>query len=516
MANFTDFLELTLPEFKEFVNSWHTPLNQNFEDLDDFLKDLHAALVGTGSSSMWASLRGSLASLAARLDVSIEADGTLDISGSPSVIDLATSATRGAFASPKARFNTADFKLFDARQPFVGDRFTPIPTAGPTAGFPEADLDPAIAFRTADFGAKTGKPISAPHIPWSPGLVLGGANPLITGLGVGQVRISADAPPAVFNIDGFLFRMREIVDLDWNLIDGGVAPANNEYVWIFIDRNNSGYNNAIYRYNAPGGGGFAAKDLRKLQQGTGTGATSGAVFTATGSLFNTAAFGKVKPGDTLVITSGAAAGSYIVEVLDGVTPDTKFTVRGGGLITSTGANWHILDNAHPNIGAAVTDTDPTTQPPFVAGRVYIARAQHQTGGNPINIVTFNAGGVYDSGWVTVTAGVDFPLALTHNLGAMPTDIQVWFRLSATAVAIYRPMVRRQVVTNFDTGNATVEPGDVSTATLLFQSATVHASEVALTVSLLNATTLPAKPVALFTDSGGTDQAVGQIRVIARR
>lgn len=512
MPQFTTFLELTLPEFKEFVNSWHQPVNQNFEEIDDFLQDIHAALVGTGSSAQWASLRGTLANLAARLDVSIEPDGTLDISGSPSIIDLSTSAVRGQFSSPTDRFNDGDFDIFDARQPFVGGRFVPIPTAGPTAGFPEENIDPGMAIRAADFSAKTGRPISSPKMPWSPGLVTGGANPLIAGLGIGQVRISADSPPAVFDIDGYVFRMREIIDLDWNLL----TPANNQYVWIYISRDEADYNNANFRYTAPGGGPVATKDLRKLQQGTGTGSTSGSTFTATGTLFNTAAFGKVKAGDTLVITSGPAAGSYVIDALDGVLPDTKFTVRGIFKAASSGVNWHILDNAHPNIGAVLTDTTTTTLPAFAPGRVYIARAQHQSGGNPINIVTFLAGGVYDSGWITVTASIDFPLSLTHNLGQFPTDVEVWFRTGATATQIYEPRVRRQVVTNFDTANATVEPGDVSIASLLFPSAHVHTTDVALTVTLLNATTLPAKPVALFTDSGGTDQTVGQIRVIARR
>src|SRR5689334_20190430 len=97
MASFTDFLALTLPELNEFVNTWHQPVNQNMELIDDFLSDLHASLVGSSATSTWADLRGSLASLAARLDVSINADGTLDISGSAEVLGMATSAVKGTF-----------------------------------------------------------------------------------------------------------------------------------------------------------------------------------------------------------------------------------------------------------------------------------------------------------------------------------------------------------------------------------------------------------------------------------
>lgn len=512
MPKYTAFLELALPEFNEFRNSWHTVVNQNMEDVDDFCKDLHAALVGTGSSSMWTDLIGSMDSLAERLAVSLEDDGTIDITGTPGIMDMATSAVKGGFTTPSGRLNDGDFEIFDSRQPMVGARFTPIPTAGPSAAFPPAaGIDPGIAFRAADFSARTGRPHASPPTPFAPGLVMGGANPLITGLGVGQVRITADAPAAVFNIDGYVFRLREILDLDWTLL----APANNAYVWIFVDRNEGTYNNANFKYSAPSGGAFATKDLRKLQSGTGTGTTSGSTFTATGTLFNTAAFGKVKEGDTLVITSGAAQGRYVVNALDGTTPDTKLTVR-GTMPTSANINWYIEDKACPNVGAVVTDTTTTTLPPFVAGRVYIARAQHQTGGAPINIVTFAAGGVHDSGWTTVDASADFPLTVTHNLGVVPSQIEIWCRASASAAEIYEPYVQRTVVTDVDTSNTSLDPGDITTAVLLFRSLVARSSELATVVRLQNATTTPSKPAALFTDSGGTDVTVGQIRVIARR
>ena len=515
MATFTTFLELTLPELNEFVNTWHQPVNQNMELIDDFLDDLHESLVGTSATSTWADLRGTLGSLAARLDVSIAADGTLNISGSDEILNMATSAVTGAFSDPSARLDDGDFEVFDARQPVVGSRFSPIPGVGPTAGFPPEKLDSGIALRTADFGATADKPISGPHVPWAAGLMTGGANPLIAGIGIGQVRISADTSPAVFNVDGYIFRLREIIDFDWNMINGGGAPSNNQYVWMFVDRNEGGYNNANYRYNAPGGSGFAAKDLRKLQAGTANGTTSVSTFTCAAALFNTAAFAKVKSGDTLVITSGAAAGSYVINALDGTTPDTKLTIKGKFKAATTGISWYVRDTAMPNIGAVVTDTTTTTLPPYVAGRVYFARARHNTGGNPTAIVTFTAGGVFDSGWVAVDAGADFPYTVTHDLGRLPSDVQVWFRVNATG-RIYRGVVKRQLVTNVDEGNTTLDPGDTKKVDLLLPSHFIDSDEIDVVVNILNASTDPSKPVALFTDSGGTDQAVGEMRVIARR
>ena len=40
MPTSTTFLNLTLPELNEFVDSWHTVVNGNMETLDDFLDDL--------------------------------------------------------------------------------------------------------------------------------------------------------------------------------------------------------------------------------------------------------------------------------------------------------------------------------------------------------------------------------------------------------------------------------------------------------------------------------------------
>ena len=59
MPQYSSFLNLTLPELNEFVDSWNEPINQNFEDIDDWVKDLHDNLVATGTGSVWASLRGS-------------------------------------------------------------------------------------------------------------------------------------------------------------------------------------------------------------------------------------------------------------------------------------------------------------------------------------------------------------------------------------------------------------------------------------------------------------------------
>lgn len=500
MPKFTDFLKLTLGEFKEFVNSWHKPINQNFEDIDDWLKGLHDELVGTGSDPDYADLRGDLNSLADRLNVSINPDGTIDPTNSPDILNMATSAVDGVFSSPRDRLDAKDLQTFEARQPFSGDRFAPIPLSGPAAGFPYEDIDSGIAVRTGHRGSTA---LASPHIPPAQGLIMGNAS-LVAPLSIGQVRLTGDTPPAVFNIDGYIFRIREIIDFDWN----DLGPSNGQWVWIFVERTEAQYNNGSYRYSALSGSAFAAKDLRKLQFGS-DGIASNSTFSSASAVFNTGGakmFGKVRSGDILVIESGLAAGEYVINALDGTTPETKLTIKGTFKANVSGAAWHVIDRAHPNIGAVLTAAN--VLPPQVAGRAYIARAVHSSSGSPTGIVNFAMGGVVDTGWIEVDATTDFPLDLDpHNLGAVPTSIEIWCRTDENATEIYPAMVRRSVVT--DTAGPT-------SATFLFPSFHIRSSDTQITLILQNASTVPLVDAAIFTDSAGVDHAEAQIRVIARK
>lgn len=508
MSSKTSFLELVLPELGEFNNNWHEVLNKNFEDVDTFLDDLYKALVSTGSGSTFAALKGSLASLSARLAVSIGNDGTINVSSSPGVVEIATSAVAGAFTSPAARLDSAEFDEFAAAAPFSGGRFS----VATMAGYPHSAIDVGMAMRAADFGAAAATPISSPQKPWAPGMV-SGLDALLVAGGTAKVDIMAGTTPAIFNIDGFLFRLREQITFDFSTI---ASLANLDTVWLYIERVEANYNTATFKYAGPGGGATAAKDLRKLQTGTGTGTTSNSTFTATGATFNTALLGKVKPGDTLVIPTGGAAGSYVIDALDGTTPDTKLTIKGKFKENLASLNWYILDNWHPNIGA-IRKATATDLPDYAAGRVYIGRFTHNAGGAPTNIVTFAKNGVYDSGWQAVTgAGLaGAPATITHNLGAVPTSVEIFMRVDATG-EIYQPVVERQVLTAFDSSNTTVEVGDIKLATLLFPSVRHHSTPLVTTVRLKNVSSDPNKPSALFTDSGGTDQVTGEMRVIVRR
>lgn len=498
MAKFTEHLGLTLPELNEFVNSWNTPLNENLETLDDYLKILEADLVGAGSSSgTWSLLKGTHTNLANRLAVSLNPDGTVDLSSSPEISDIATSNYRGQFPTPVDRLEGLDAEVYDTSQPFGGTRFAP---GLPSAGFPKQSIGDASAFRARDFGADAGEFLASPGKPYSPGLVTGGDPALISSGAIGQFTLNVSGSPAIFNIDGYLFRLREGIKVDYS----NLSPANNEWVWVYVERDDTGYTGSTFLYDTPAGSSFVDKDLRRLRSGTGDGVTSGSTFTVSGQTFNAIPF-EVKPGDLLVVSSGAAAGSYVIDSVDG--PE-QLTIKGIFRDDLSGVTWYILDDAFPNIGAEIPGASPTlssSRPSFVAGRVYIGRIQHQTGGPGINAVTFTRGGVYDSGWSAVDAGADFPKTFSHNLGVVPSRVEIWVREASTDPA-YRPMVRRQIQTD-----------DTPTyATLLLPSMQPRFTEASAIVDLLNTSTVPAVGPSLFTDTAGSEVAVGEMRVVAWR
>lgn len=492
MPSTTSFLSLTLPELNEFVNSWHTPLNQNLETVDDYLKDLSQQLVGSTGVADLSTLKGSTASLLARLAVSIEADGTIDLSSASEIVALATSKTNDTFSDAGARFEDSDFERFDVRAPFTDGRFDvsgPV-IAASSGSYPHAPMDVGMSWRGRDYSSEL---MSSPPRPWAPGVVYGNAS-LLTGGGNDTLRIQAGTTPALINIDGYMFRLREDIDLDLSAITG---VTDGGYVWIFAERNESSYNNPVYQYNE------GAKDLRRLQEGT-DGATSGSLFTGPGgTLFQNKPLGKVKPGDLLVLSGTTSAGTYVV---DSIGLDTQLTIK-GTFPTSVGGNtWYILDNSHPNIGGAPVALE-TDVPSAVAGRVYLGRCIHNAGSSPTSVETFAFNGVYDSDWFSVTAaGLESPTSYSHKLGVHPSQVEIWLRdtlANDPAGTVYRPVVRRELT---DGG---------STVKYLYLPSIIHsATMTAVTVRLDNDT--DGQAAALFTKTDFTDVATGEMRIIARR
>jgi len=505
MPTYTSFLDLALPGLGEFLNSWQEPVNQNFELIDDHLAALRKALV-TGAPldaapAEYALLVGSLYNLADRLAVSILPDGTLDLSNSPAIADLGSSATNGddyngdslPDNSPRNRFDYSDLEVWNARSAGYGDRFSVAPTG-------RGLLDVGIAHRTRDNGVDSGHAIASPSRSFSSGLVAG-PDTFLAGVASNQVKFDATVGTAtswpMFNIDGFLFRIRDAITLDMTADSTGAILANGNFVYLYVERVNYSNSNLKVKKASDPGAAFA-QDLRIVQNGV-DGAISGKTFSSASALFNgSAAKRAVIAGDLLVVDgTGPAAGSYVIKSVDTANQVTVSGTFKADLLS--GLTWHVQDDAHPSVGC-VKVTDINTDPPYVAGRVYVGRGElnasnfRPAGGSPMTKIAFPVSGIYDSGWVA-TAGA-LPMTLEHNFGCLPSSVEVWVRQSSSGEA-YLPTIPVSVLLN-PTGNQTID-----TPSLMWKS-----TRQKITIRRRGANLF-----ALDTDSLVAD---GELRLIARR
>lgn len=489
MASKTDFLKLTLPAFNEFIDSWGDTLNQNLEDIDDWMSSLHAALVTTGGTDNWSELTGNLSTLATRLAGAIDDDGNLIGTAALGAIEDAN--YRGnAFADATERLDSSDSELYEAGAPFTGTRNV----AGvPAAGFPRTRIEDASAAQSRLLATNSAEFMLSPGAPFATaqGLVTGGSEPFISLPSLGEFQLGVSGAPAIFNIDGYLFRLRESLKVDYSVL----SPSNNEWIWFYVDRD--GYDTLGFAYSDPAGS-PATKDLRKLRSGTSTGTKSGSTFTVTGETFDSAPY-EVKAGDLLTILSETPPTSYVVASVDG---PTQLTIEGVFRTSVGAANWEITDRSIPNIGAVIPTLNSTqswARPDFVEGRAYIGRYQYNVG----NLSNFMRGGVYDSGWSTINNTGDFPKIFTHSLGVIPSRVEMWVRQSESDPA-YRPIVRRQIqVDNTPT-----------LSTLLLPSMQPKLTEQLVTLYLVNDSL---GNESLATDSAGSELTFpAELRFIAWR
>jgi hypothetical protein len=520
MPNQTDFLKLVLPLFGEFADSWDQVLDQNFEILDDHLADLRRALLtGTptnAASADYAALVGSLSNLANRLNVSINADGTLNLANSPAIAALGSSATNGddylgtgsPNNSPRLRFDFSDLEIWNARSPLYAARFNPTAT---TRGL----LDDGLAVRARDGGAlDASRPISSPDRLFVAGLVQG-PDSFLVGVAPALVKFDATlgAPSSwlAFNVDGYIFRLRQGVILDLSTDVTGAALNAGDVVYLYVARGDYANPNCKTKL-ATDPGAPQARDLRRLQTGS-DGIISGKTFSSASANFQgSATQWTILPGDLLVVDSGAAAGSYVIASVP--TPGSLTIVGAFKADGLAGVAWHIEDDAHPSLGA-IKVADATTDPPFVPGRVYVGRGQLNAagfgavGGPPATKVAFPQSGVFDSGWLAVNTS-SFPLAFEHNLGMLPTAVHVWVRDSSTGES-FEPTSLSQFVVDVDT---TVTPVVPKKAELRVPSLYWHSTRQRTLVHLnLSGLVVPAE---LFTKDDGTHVTSGQIRLVARR
>lgn len=485
MATLSSFLQMILPGTGEFPNTWGTVTNQNLQTIDQFLQVLRAHIDnGTATDVTYGSLVGSFSNLAARLNVSINPDGTLNIGATPSIQALATSTVYGTFANPTLRFTASDRELFDARARALGNRYTPGST---TAGV----LDDGLAARAARFNGivagfdDAAAGVQTPIRSFVANTVSDGPANCVTTAGAGTVTVAGGSSPVLVNIDGYPFRTRYDVVLDVG--GAGSPPTAGQTIYIFAQR--ADYNDANFVYRRFGAVVSTAQDLRVLQSGT-DGVSSGSTFTSATGLFSTRG---VQPGDILTISGGANAGDYLVS---NVGSDTTITVVSPFPSNISAMSWSVNDKMAPNIGF-VAETAGVA-PPYVAGRVYLAEATFGAGPTITGLIVYAKNGIFEGVQTGLTAAGSFPVTFNHNLGALPSSIQMFASPAGTPTSTEYPL------------QAQHNPS--STGIFRIPTVIAKATRNVLTLYMVD----PEVTKRLYTDETLADVTSGAIRVVVRR
>jgi len=355
MASKTPNLGLIKPARGEFQGTWDIPMNANSDALD--------ASLG-GAVTEITDARGSQSSLTARLDVQLNADGTLkDI---PEVAAARISTVYGDNLATvaytlDARVEQGDREVFDARQSLT-------------------TLNDRLAFNL-DNDHVNNSVNSAP-----PGfLSFTGAN----------VKVDGSVTPVVCDINGY----RQVVRTLKQVVVSGAAGTRYVYLQrsstgeIILNRTGGGDNTGnVAIYTGDG-------KLRKLNDTTQNFITSGA-----------------QPGDIVEITSVGSQnlGQYIVEA---VIDANNLIVIGQFVTSQANLNYKITNPIAPSL--LVTATVPAKRYARVSDQIFIGRAVFD-GANVTSVMTYAVKGRYEAFTsITLTLG-NFSQVISHNIGYVPT------------------------------------------------------------------------------------------------
>lgn len=366
MATKTTNLGLLKPAFNEFRNTWSTPINNNWDIID---QNLGSAL------NLLAAGAGSAQDLGTRLNVSLNADGTLkDI---PEVSRARTSSVfgdnnAGAAFTLRDRIERADREMFLARQGL-------------------ASLLDSVAFQAADDAPDT--ILSAP----TGFLSFTGAN----------VKVDGSVTPVVANINGY----RQVVRSQLSTTISGAAGtyyvtlSRNPGGTVVLDRTGTGLNTGqISTYALDG-------KLRKFTDSTQNFVTLG-----------------IKPGDVIDITSAGSqnADRYVVAATfneDATNLTVNDLVVIGTFVTSQSALAYKITNIlAPTLGFTATAHSKRFQ--SASGLIYIGRAVFD-GTNVTSVFNYALKGRFEQFFsITLSAG-NFLQAITHQLGYIPSKLEIY-------------------------------------------------------------------------------------------
>ena len=361
MASKTDNINLILPDNSEYTDIWDVPLNDNFITIDTEIGSIKSEIQDA---------RGSESSLATRIDVALNQDGSLkDV---PAVAKASTSQVYGRtdiFSDPldlNSRILKSEFDIFYVLQ---GD----------------LDLTTIMSRLGND---------------WVPDSVVSAANNYLTFTGA-QVKADGSVQKIYANINGSLSRIR---NLDSVTVSGAAGQR-----WFALQKNPTG-----------------------VILTTGTAGTTNQYPVTTGPLIRFKDTSKnfvslkVSPGDTLKITSPAAnKGLYVVDQTNVENPSCavdELFIRGNFNSIGASVTYEVVD---PFAATLVVEA-VAHSPNFVSvpNKIYIGVGTFD-GVNVTALTQYALKGRYEE-WQAVTlVALNYQNTFAHKLGYMPKKVSYY-------------------------------------------------------------------------------------------
>lgn len=362
MATSSVYLSLVLPGLGEYRDTWHIPVNENMEKIDDWAASFGQEVVDA---------RGSAVSLSAFLTVAHNADGSLKPTASEAE---ASSSQVYGYLNP----DTTDFSL--------NDRIT----AGDWEVFGgregQASLRAAAALRAS-----------------LPTQILSGSKdgngyPAWMGFTANKVQVDGDSQLLLFMIDGYLSRMRTLQEIT---LSGGAGTK--------------------YPYASFEPDGVITVD-GDLSPGSGNGTISttidgyAAYFNDATKDFTTE---DVQPGDILELIDSTSIGTYIVKTVAPGAIVSRLEIVGlfptSGI---SGINYIISDPLAVSLGFDTAEVPAT-------GKIYLGEADYD-GVAVTAVRPRHFKDVFVGEWraVDVTSTATFEEIFLHKLGSDQLDFSI--------------------------------------------------------------------------------------------
>jgi hypothetical protein len=365
MAQQTDNIKLILPDNSEYTDIWDKPVNDNFVKIDTEIGNVKSEVHDA---------RGSESSMATRLNVALNQDGSLkDV---PAIAKASTSPVYGnnnSFGDAfdlNGRIGANDFDNFYAKS---GD----------------VNLQAFLARMSSD---------------WISDSVVSASTNYLTFTGA-VVTANGSITPVYANINGFLSRVR----IQSTVTVSGAAGQR----WFALQRNPNGVvltsdvNGSCNQYPATTGPLIKFKDATK----------------------NFVTLG-VKPGDILKVTSPVAnKGYYTVKSTN--TEDSncaidELFINGQFGALGTAVNYQVIDPYAATLLVESAAHSPVFQ--RVSNKIYIGVGSFD-GTNMTSITQYALKGKYEE-WQAVTlVSNDYNNTFAHKLGYMPR--KVYFYAAST-------------------------------------------------------------------------------------